>query len=137
LAICALIVGLLTVITGLLALATAKYKVCCFACPFMILSFVVFLIAIILAFFILLAPMWKKKTVDALCANKNIFTGAMKGFTLKSYNVMVYDNMVDKTMCTKSCKCADVKWKADFEKRLGKRPYVVASTKAETMASWK
>jgi len=135
LAICALIVGLLTVVTGLLALATAKYKVCCFTCPFMILSFIVFLIAVILAFFILLAPMWKDRTVKALCANKNIFSGVWKGFTLNSYNTLVYDGIVDKTMCSSYCKC-DGKYKNLFEPKMKGRKYIVAANAGETMKSW-
>jgi len=56
LAVGALIVGLFTVITGLFALATAKWKNPCFAAPYMILSFVVSIAALAVAFAILVAP---------------------------------------------------------------------------------
>lgn len=148
LAISALIVGLLTIIVGCLGLATAKYKQCCFACPFMILSFVIFILAILLAFFILLAPAYKKQSVDYMCDNKNIFTKAYKEFTLRTYNTMVYDNLVDRVMCTDQCKCtadAAIIKKYKDNTKIGDRkksngdasPWISSVDEKEVRKSWK
>ena len=48
---------------------------------------------------------------------------------------MVYDGVVDKTMCTESCKC-DAKYKNLYAAKLGTRPYVVATKPEEIMISW-
>lgn len=77
LAIGALLVGLFTIIVGMLALATAKYKHCCFTAPFMILSFLICIFALVLAFFVLLAPMWKDKTIEGLCDKTDILKGIL------------------------------------------------------------
>jgi len=100
-AIMALIGGLLTVIVGLLALCTAKYKVCCFACPFMVLSLIMCIIMLIVAFMGLLAGSYKKEAKKVICTEK------MKNNwkNLEFYNNIIYGELIDKYMCSNYCPC--------------------------------
>jgi len=69
-AIMALIGGLLTIVVGLLALCTAKYKVCCFACPFMVLSLIMCVVMLVVAFMGLLASGYKDQAKNIICNEK-------------------------------------------------------------------
>merc|ERR1712072_461554 len=118
-AIMALIGGLLTVIVGLLALCTAKYKVCCFACPFMVLSLIMCIVMLVVAFTGLLASGYKDSAKKLICEES-----MQKGWkNLKFYNGIIYGELIDRFMCTDKCPCPaiDGATKAKYNARLAPR----------------
>lgn len=104
-----ILLGLFTVVTGVLGALTSKCKNVCFAMPFSIFATVLSVAMIVVAFVGLVGQNDSAKDTvrKEFCEGGNFSVGGKSFTNLNNYMIDMYGSSVDRYMCTKWCPCPD------------------------------
>jgi len=115
----AILVGLFTVVTGLLGLLAAKFKKCCFTLPFMIFTIVLSIAMLIVALLAIIGQGATEQVTDIFCKGEGHDTAIQVNgesyANLSEYMMKMYGGSIDRYMCTPACPC-DPAHKALYQK---------------------
>jgi len=104
-AIAAVLVGLFTIVTGVLGALTAKCKNACFAVPFAIFSLVLCVAMLIVAMLAFIGQSAGDTVRTNLCNGGTMMVSGESFNGMESYMNKMYGVTVDKFMCTGVCPC--------------------------------